>query len=139
MQRKRWLTALLGLLGAAPALAQDPVTRVSVDSLGVEGDGPSGVDSPPSISDDGAQVAFDSQAANLVAGDNNGFSDVFVHDRSTGETTRVSVPSDGGQGDGVSGDSSISADGLHVTFSSIGSNLVAGDTNDSSDVFIRSP
>ena len=72
-----------------------PTTRVSVDSAGTQGDGDS---SDPSISADGRYVAFDSLATNLVAGDTNAFSDVFVRDRQTGTTTRVSVDSDRGPG-----------------------------------------
>jgi Tol biopolymer transport system component len=69
--------------------------RVSVSSSGVEGDGLSWF---PAISADGRVVAFWSQATNLVVGDTNGKEDVFVHDRSTGVTERVSVDSSGMQG-----------------------------------------
>jgi Tol biopolymer transport system component len=110
-------------------------TRESVSGSGAQGlDGYSDL---PSISADGRYVAFDSDAANLVAGDNNGCNDVFVRDRQTGATTRVSVRSNGTQGNGLSYWPSISATGRYVSFTSYASNLVSGDTNDIADVFVR--
>jgi len=108
-------------------------TRVSVASGGAQGNSGSWC---PSISADGRYVAFQSYASNLVPGDTNGVLDVFVHDRLTGQTTRVSVASDGTQGDSYSFGSSISADGRYVAFSSLASNLVPGDTNDKPDIFV---
>ena len=107
--------------------------RVSVSSDGTEGDS---LSTSGSLSDDGRFVAFDSWASNLVAGDTNGMSDVFVYDRSTGATERVSVASDGTEADNQSGQPVLSDDGLFVAFSSDASNLVAGDTNGMSDVFV---
>ena len=107
-------------------------TRVSLDSAGSQGNGTSWT---PSISADGRFVAFHSLASNLVPGDTNGWDDVFVHDRQTGETTRVSVDSSGVQGDGDSRFAFISADGRFVAYHSNASNLVPGDTNGSLDVF----
>ncbi|HWP31446.1 MAG TPA: hypothetical protein VNK96_06970 [Fimbriimonadales bacterium] len=109
-------------------------TRVSVSSSGEQGNGISWLSS---ISADGRYVAFTSYASNLVSGDTNGFSDVFVHDRQTGQTTRVSVSSSGEQGNEGSFLPSISADGRYVAFSSLASNLVSGDTNGKEDVFIH--
>jgi Tol biopolymer transport system component len=109
-------------------------TRVSVDSAGSEGDG---LSSGPSMSADGRFVAFYSDATNLVAGDLNGARDVFVHDRQTGETTRVSVDSSGVEGNGLSSGPSISADGRFVTFYSDANNLVQGDANAVRDVFVH--
>jgi hypothetical protein len=109
-------------------------TRVSVSSSGVQGNGSSVT---PDISADGRYVVFQSLASNLVAGDTNGLGDVFVHDRLTGQTSRVSVSSGGAQGNNSSNTPSISADGRFVTFSSSASNLVAGDTNANTDVFVR--
>jgi uncharacterized repeat protein (TIGR01451 family) len=91
----------------------------------------------PSISADGRYVAFDSQASNLVKGDTNGAIDVFVHDRLTGTTERVSVASSATQGNGDSTHPSISADGSRVAFGSFATNLVQPDTNNSSDVFVH--
>jgi Tol biopolymer transport system component len=112
--------------------------RVSVDSSGAEGDSESGF-AGLSISADGQRVAFTSFATNLVPGDINGIWDVFVHDRATGLTERVSVDSSGVGGNGYSGGESlsISADGRIVTFSSTATNLVAGDTNGTTDIFVR--
>ena len=109
-------------------------TRVSVDSLGGEADGNS---FGPSLSDDGRFVAFSSQATGLVTGDTNGTSDVFVHDRQTGETTRVSVDSLGGEADGSSSAPAITGDGRFVAFDSSATNLVTGDTNGVRDVFVH--
>lgn len=98
--------------------------RVSVDSDGKEGNGSSIM---PAISGDGRYVAFTSEAANLVGGDTNEYMDVFVHDRQTGATTRVSVASDGGQADGPSLYPAISADGRYVAFASVAESLVGAD------------
>ncbi|MEN6547906.1 MAG: FlgD immunoglobulin-like domain containing protein, partial [Armatimonadia bacterium] len=109
-------------------------TRVSVSSAGVAGDGWSHV---PSISPDGRYVAFQSEATNLVPGDTNGKWDIFVHDRSTGTTSRVSVSTGGTQGNWDSWEPSISKDGRYVAFESGANNLVSGDTNSVWDVFVR--
>jgi Tol biopolymer transport system component len=119
---------------AAASAAPFGTTRISVDSSGVQGNGYS---EAPAISSDGRFVAFHSHASNLVAGDNNGAGDVFVHDRVTGETTRVSVDSSGLEGNGESYDPSISSDGRFVAFASSATNLVAGDTNGVADVFVH--
>jgi len=109
-------------------------TRVSVDRQGVEGNATS---EEPSISADGRFVAFVSMASNLVANDTNGQRDAFVHDRTTGRTHRVSVASDGSQGDGPSYDPILSADGSIMALTSNAANLVADDTNLESDVFVH--
>jgi LPXTG-site transpeptidase (sortase) family protein len=109
-------------------------TRVSVGAGGAQGTGASNY---PSISSDGRYVAFDSDASNLVAADTNGARDVFVHNRTTGVTTRVSVDTGGAQGNGNSNYPSTSSDGTYVAFDSNASNLVAGDTNGARDVFVH--
>ncbi|MCA9896608.1 MAG: PD40 domain-containing protein [Anaerolineales bacterium] len=109
-------------------------TRVSVASDGSEGND---VSYKPTISADGRYVAFQSYASNLVSGDTNGTGDDFVHDRQTGQTTRVSVSSDGTEGNGVSSHPAISANGRYVTFYSNASNLVSGDTNGTGDIFVH--
>jgi Tol biopolymer transport system component len=109
-------------------------TRVSVSSSGSQGNGWSG---SPAISADGRFVAFTSAAKNLVSGDTNGAWDVFVYDRQTGQTRRVSVSSSGTQGNGYSVDPAISADGRFVAFASLASNLVAGDRNNAWDIFVH--
>ena len=110
-------------------------TRVSVSSSGVQADGAS--DSYVSISANGRFIAFNSEAANLVSGDTNGASDVFVHDRLSGVTERVSLDSFEVQGNAGSFSPSISADGRFVCFASSATNLVSGDTNARTDIFVR--
>ena len=113
-------------------------TRVNLDSSGnqVESQGFTG-SGPPSISADGRFVAFPSWASNLVPGDTNDRLDVFVRDRQTNFTVRVSLDSLGRQGNGDSAAPSISADGRYVAFISGARNLVPGDTNGAWDVFLR--
>ena len=108
--------------------------RVNLSSSGVQANNQS---ANPSISADGRFVAFQSYASNLVADDTNGTVDVFVHDRNTGVTERVSLTSNGAQGNHQSASPSISADGRIVAFYSNASNLVAGDSNNSTDIFIH--
>jgi Tol biopolymer transport system component len=107
--------------------------RVSVDSFGDEGDQSS---SDPDLSPDGRFVAFLSLATDLVPDDANGLADVFVHDRQTQRTERVSVALGGGDPDDNSNDPAVSADGRYVAFQSWASNLVPGDANGGSDVFV---
>lgn len=120
---------------AADASAHVPV-RVSVSSVEQQGNRASG---GPSVSADGRYVVFSSTASNLVAGDTNKASDVFVRDRRTGTTRRVSVSSAGTQADRGSNTAplAVSADGRYVVFASPATNLVAGDRSDASDVFRR--
>jgi Tol biopolymer transport system component len=89
------------------------------------------------LSADGRWVAFTSEAANLVEGDTNGVADVFVHDRQTGQTVRVSVASDGREANGESNMPTLSADGRFIAFWSLANNLMPGDTNERGDIFIR--
>lgn len=109
--------------------------RISVSSSGEQANDLS--DYPRAISNDGRFVAFNSDATNMVTNDTNEATDVFVHDNQTGATERVSIASDGTQSNSSSGYPSISANGQFVTFTSNGSNLVNGDTNNSADVFVR--
>ncbi len=94
-----------------------------------------------SISDNGRYVAFSSSAANLVSADTNDTTDIFVRDRVTGTTERVSIASDGTQayGEGVWGSSitDISGDGRYVAFMSSANNLVPNDTNGVADLFLH--
>jgi Tol biopolymer transport system component len=137
-------TIVLGcvLVSAAGALSagDTATTRVSVSSSGGQGDRDSYAGG---ISADGNVLVLSSQATNLVPGDTNGRWDVFVHDRRTGATTRVSVTSGGGQaratrdpwGGSIAG--GISANGRYVVFQSDAPNLVRGDTNRTEDIFLR--
>ncbi len=114
------------------------VTRVSVASSGAEAHGTGA--HAPSLSADGRFVSFVSDADDLVAGDTNQRADVFVHDRATGETVRVDLTPTGIEANGsVLWDAVLSADGSHVAFTSEATNLVSGDTNAVSDVFVVRP
>lgn len=99
-------------------------------------DGTLGTGSFPRLSSDGRYVVFESSSTILVPGDTNTFSDVFLHDTQTGNTTRVSVGPGGVQANGVSFAGRISADSRFVLFESVATNLVAGDTNNLPDGFI---
>jgi flagellin-like hook-associated protein FlgL len=110
-------------------------TRISTDSSGNQGNGYSRI---TALSADGRYAAFNSAASNLVAGDTNGQVDSFIKDTATGLTTRVSTDSAGNQATGgPSRVNAISADGRYVAFDSEASNLVAGDTNGTTDSFIK--
>jgi Zinc-binding dehydrogenase len=109
-------------------------SRVDVSSQGVSANGAS---MNPQISADGRFVAFDSFATNLVPSVTNGVSNVYVRDLRTRTTTLVSVALGGAQPDGISRVPAISADGRFVAFASAASNLVPGDDNASSDLFVR--
>ena len=90
----------------------------------------------PVISADGRYVAFTSDASNLVAGDTNGKSDVFVRDRATSQTTRFSVNTGGVQRSHWSQADAISPDGRYVVFTSETDDFSVDDGNATS-VFVR--
>lgn len=115
-------------------LSDPPTTELM--SVGLDGFSANGASSYASVSADCSRVAFRSTATNLVDGDTNGVSDVFVHDRTSGAITRVSVPNGGGEGNGASTTPSISGDGRCVAFASIASNLWPGDTNGTYDIYV---
>jgi Ca2+-binding RTX toxin-like protein len=106
---------------------------VSVDSNGIPGNNDF---YKPSISADGRYVTFYSDASNLVSDDTNNVTDIFVYDTVANTTRRVSVDSNGIQGNSDSYTTSISADGRYVAFLSFASNLVSGDTNEAADIFV---
>lgn len=115
--------------------------RVSVSSAGVEGNQQSSqgvvIGQALDVSSDGRYVSYSSDATNLVEGDTNNTTDVFVRDRQTGQTERVSITSSGVQANGGSIFASMSADGRYVSFVSYATNLVSGDTNNKADVFVH--
>ena len=90
-----------------------------------------------SVSDDGTKVVFESSSSNLVRGDRNGVTDVFLRDLVAGTTVRVSLTDGDTAANGASSDAMISGDGTKVVFASGATNLVAGDTNAKRDVFVR--
>lgn len=108
--------------------------RVSLSSAGEQGNAAS---YNPVISPDGRYVAFVSDATNLVSVDTNFSSDIFLHDLQTGQTRRVSIASNGVQPNDHSIAPAISAGGRYVAFQSYAGNLVSGDTNQSSDIFLH--
>jgi hypothetical protein len=110
------------------------VSRVSVASDGTQGNASS---IHPRMSPSGRYIVFDSAATNLAAGDTNAVVDVFRHDRTTGQTVRVSVATGGVQANGGSVLATISDDGNFIAFTSFAFNLVSGDANGASDVFVR--
>jgi len=107
--------------------------RLSVATGGAQGNGDS---SGARISPEGRYVVFVSGATNLVAGDTNSATDIFLHDTMNSETTRVSVGA-GGQANGLSDRGAVSSDAQHIVFSSAATNLVAGDSNGRTDIFVR--
>lgn len=110
------------------------MVRVSISSSGIQGNGGS---FSPALTPDGRVVVFESLATNLVPGDTNRHRDIFVHDRRTGMTSRVSVDSRGNQANNFSQAPQLSADGRYIVFESLASNLVPGDTNGVIDVFVH--
>src|SRR5690606_27863611 len=125
---------LSSLLAAAPADAQSCTTeRQSTTSAGAEATGHSRY---PTISADKRWVAFESTASDLVAGDTNGASDVFLKLVTTGQLTLVSRGLGGVPANGPSDHATVSGDGEWVLFESEATNLVAGDTNGVRDVFL---
>lgn len=116
--------------GVLPALTPADPAIVSLDSSGNQTAGTTAASfSRGGFSGDNRYVVFDSEAANLVANDTNGVRDVFVRDLQTGVTTRVSVASDGTEGNGASLHPSISADGRYIVFQSRAKNLAANLAN----------
>ena len=107
--------------------------RVSVSSYGGQANWRSG---SQMISADGRYVGFTSIATNLAAGDTRGVYQVYVHDLQTGATRRVSVNNAGVAPNGNSIGGSLSADGRYIAFDSIAPDLVNGDTNNATDVFV---
>lgn len=107
-------------------------------SLATGGGQAAGFSNSPSISDSGNYIVFASSAANLVANDNNNALDIFVRNRSSGETRLVSGPGVTALiGNLQSVSPFISGDGRYVSFVSLSDNLVTDDTNSSSDVFVK--
>jgi Tol biopolymer transport system component len=114
-----------------------PTATTTLISVGMGGAEANGGSRYPVISYFGRYVGYESKASNLVPGDTNEVRDVFVYDKQTGVTTRASTSAAGMEGDGDSVDAFISPDGRHVAFESSASNLVPGDTNGVTDVFVK--
>lgn len=124
-----------GLIAAAgPAQAAGATTRISSTGSGAAGDE---LSEAPWATADGRYVGFSSSADNLVPNDTNFTEDVFLRDQTTGKTERISVATNGAQAQYPSQRPRISADGRYVVFDSFAPNLVPGDTNGLTDVFLR--
>jgi Tol biopolymer transport system component len=122
----------------AAVTATRALTRVSISTAAVQGNGASGIGGGLVVSTTGRYVAFRSHATNLVTGDTNGVADVFLHDRTARTTICVShgVTAAANAESGANG-VAISADGQYVAFTSSATNLLAGDVNGIRDVFVR--
>ena len=114
----------------------DQPTQVSTGTDGTPADGYSKFGVRQSFSADGTKFVFVSSASNLVEGDTTGTMDIFVKDMVNGAVTRVPIATN--QHIATDTDNvSISADGTKIVFSSRLDNLVAGDTDGKSDVFLK--
>lgn len=132
----RWslMRSFLLVVILVPCAFAQSTELVSLSTAGVPGNGHS---TEPVIAADARFVAFTSAATNLVGGDTNWWTDVFVHDRQLRTTEMVSVALGGVPADGHSAGPSISGDGRFIAFFSKATNLVAGDTNGTDDIFVR--
>jgi Tol biopolymer transport system component len=121
--------------GTGTASAATTTTLVSRNAAGQAGNGHSFF---PSVTSDGRFVVFRSTSGNLVPG-HGAVREVYLLDRDLGHGLEVvSVADDGSPSNGHSGTvTQASRGGLYVVFDSLGSNLVAGDTNNTFDVFVR--
>jgi Tol biopolymer transport system component len=124
---------------AGDVFVRDLVAGVTTRiSAAPDGAAANGVSTNAAVSPDGRWVAFQSSATNLVADDTNATTDVFLHDRLTGATIRVSVANDGSvPTSGSSSMPSVATGGRLIAFASRATTLVADDTNDSQDIFVR--
>ena len=115
-------------------LVAGTTTRVSVSTAGAQGNGRS---IEPALSDDGTIVMFASSASNLIPSDTNSRQDIFVRDLVAGTTGRVSNGEGGVEGNSDALNCTMSGDAQRVVYWSSATNLVSGDTNNFSDVFLR--
>lgn len=137
-----WLAILLAFLPGTPATSQGdsplPDGLVSLTQAGVNANGPSAW---PALSGDGTQIAFTSQGSDLVDQDTNSVADVFIRDRTSNRTRRISITSQGQQADAVSFQPSISANGRLIVFTTLATNLAGPyevpDTNGLADVYLH--
>lgn len=132
-----FLSVLLLLQSAGAVFAAVNVaslTRVNETTDGSEANSHSG---DAGISEDGRYIVFESYANNLVSGDTNGAADIFLKDQTLSTTTRISVASDGTQGNSSSLNPALSSDGRYVVFESGATNLVSDDLNGKWDIFMK--
>lgn len=117
-------------------LTAGTTTRVSVRANGIQSIQGKGASYDPVISPDGRYVLFSSDAPNLVAGDTNQSTDVFLHDLLTNVTSRISVQTGGDQVNGNSTFSGVSANGV-VSWTYDSGDMVANDNNGRDDIYTR--
>lgn len=125
---------LLMLIISAVAVGGGVIYRPATDSSGNEGNGGS---QGGSVTSNGRFVIFESGATNLVSGDTNGATDIFIKDTSNGAISRISTDASNNQLNGSSRAPKISPDGQFVVFESDSTNAVAGDTNGATDIFVK--
>jgi Tol biopolymer transport system component len=110
----------------------------SLASVNLGGTGGGNGDSlPTAVSPDGRFALFESIASDLVPGGTNGFTEIYLHDFLLGTNLLVSVNTNGNPAKGLCRGSVMTPDGRYVAFVSAATNLVAGDTNNLADVFVR--
>jgi Tol biopolymer transport system component len=114
-------------------VAQPATLLVSLSNDGKPGNN---LSDAPDITTDGATVVFESLASNLVPGDNNNTSDIFLRDLTAQTTTRISLASDGGDANGASFRPAISGDGKFIAFCSKATNLVPGGSSRAGGAFL---
>lgn len=129
------ILAIVVVVFAATGQSQsNDIVRANVDSSGSQARSGNSVD--PSLSESGRYLVFSSAATNLVSGDVTGFEDIFLHDRQSAQTTRMSVTSASAGGNAASTEPFIGADGKYLVFTSKATNLVSGDVGEFADIFL---
>ncbi|MQS10835.1 hypothetical protein F7Q99_00705 [Streptomyces kaniharaensis] len=129
--------AALAVTAAAPAHADEPSATTERVTVGLDSAQPNGASEAQGLSADGRFAVFTSTASNLVPGDTNGKSDVFVRDLWTGAIERENLGEDGAQANGDSFEAAISGNGRYVAFTSSATNLVPGANLGLSDVYVH--
>lgn len=120
------------MLAATAAYAES----TAIISVNAQGQAANGISDRSAISPDGNWVAYQSSASDLVAGDTSNQSDIFLYDRSTTTTTRISLGLNGAQSDGLSSSPRLSQNGRFIAFESLATNLVVNDTGNVQDIFV---
>lgn len=135
MRSSRFILLLLPSFAVSSALAAvHPALPVG---LSPEGKPANDACTRPVITPDGRFIAFESEASNLVRGDRNQGSDVFVYDTRRRKLVRASLTSDGVELTGQSRHPAISADGRFVAFESNATNLGPADRDVDADIYVH--
>lgn len=131
------LAAAGGVLAIMPGPAGARGNHGWVERVSSSGSQGTGDSEPAAVSSNGRYVLFQSTASDLVPGDTNGTTDVFLRDRWAGRTERVSVGTGGNQGNSFSAAASMTDDARYIAFNSYATNLAPGDTNGQFDGFVH--